>query len=130
MVCLNLVPKFMKWFKKGKRYLMFSTLMTGAAFIFMSFTQIVPVGIILIMIILGFGFSRRIIFAEGINKQIESENRATVLSAISMLGGVLQAIMNPFIGLMATWNLYAVFLFLGVTIIIIAFITPVKNDHL
>ncbi len=130
MVCLNLVPKFMKWFKKGKRYLMFSTLMTGAAFVFMSFTQIVPVGIILIMIILGFGFSRRIIFAEGINKQIKSENRATVLSAISMLGGVLQAIMNPFIGFMATWNLYAVFLFLGITIIIIAFITPVKNEHL
>lgn len=130
MVFFNLVPKFMKWFKKGKRYLMFSTLMTGAAFIFMSFTTFVPISIIFIMIIMGFGFSRRLIFADGINKQIESENRATILSAISMLGGILQAIMNPFIGLMATWNLYAVFLFLGTTIIIIAFITPVKNKHL
>jgi len=79
---------------------------------------------------MGFGFSRRLIFTDGINKQIESENRAIFLSAISMLGGILQAIMNPFIGIMATWNLYAVFLFLGTIIIIFAFITPVKNKYL
>jgi len=48
----------------------------------------VPISIIFIMIFMGFGFSRRLIFTDGIKKQIESENRATVLSAISMLGGI------------------------------------------
>jgi MFS family permease len=130
MVFMNLIPKLMKWFKKSKRYLLFSTLMVGGAFIFMSFTTIIPISIILILIVMAFGFSRRLIFADGINKQIESESRATVLSAISMLGGIFQALLNPFVGLMVTWNLYAVFIFLGTAIVIIAIISPVKNEYL
>ena len=130
VVFFNLVPKFMKWFKKRKRYLMFSSLMVGVAFLCMSFTLIVPISIVLILIVAGFGFSRQLIYSEGINKLIESESRATVLSTINMLGGIIQALMYPFIGIMATWNLFAVFVFLGAIMIMLTFLTPVKNEYL
>ena len=130
VVFFNLVPKFMKWFKKRKRYLMFSSLMVGIAFLCMSFTLIIPISIVLILIVSGFGFSRQLIYSEGINKLIESESRATVLSTINMLGGILQALMYPLIGILATWYLSAVFIFLGTIIIILTFLTPVKNEYL
>jgi len=87
-------------------------------------------GIILLLTIVAFGYPRFLIYVNGINKQIESENRATVLSTVNMFGSFLMAIIYPFIGLAVEWNLFVVFLIIGIVILIFTALTRVKNDFL
>ena len=69
-------------------------------------------------------------YVKGINKQIESENRATVLSTVNMFGSLISAILYPFIGLLVMWNIYVVFFIIGILIIIFTGFTRVKNEYL
>lgn len=130
MLSMIFVPKIFGKMKNAKFYMVLSTIITGVAFLLMAFTIIVPIAIALILVVMAFSFSRRLIFTNGINRQIESENRATVLSAISMIGCFFQAIIYPFIGFIVEWNVFAVFIVLGSLIIILALLTRVKNEYL
>jgi len=126
----NLVPKLQKRFKNKKIFLMIYTLIPGIAYILIAFINFTLIGILLILIIVGVGFSRNIIFISGINKNIEEENRATVLSTISMIRSLIITILYPVVGLLVMWNLRYTFIILGISIIIIALISRVKNEHL
>ena len=84
----------------------------------------------MLLTIVAFGYPRYLIYVNGINKQIESENRATVLSTINMFGSFLMAIIYPIIGLIVEWNLFAVFIITGIMILIFTVLTRVKNDYL
>ena len=64
------------------------------------------------------------------NKQIETENRATVISTINMIGSLIRAILYPLVGYFVMWNLNITFIFLGATIIIFALLSRIKNEYL
>jgi MFS family permease len=130
MLSMNIIPKIFEKFKNHKIFLVSSTITVGIAYILLGFTTVVPAGIALILVIMAFGFSRRLIFSSGINKQIESNSRATVLSAISMLGNIAHTISYPFIGIIVEWNVFAVFIFLGSLTITFAILSRVKNEYL
>ena len=102
----------------------------GFAFIILGFAVIPIVGILMLFLIVSFGYTRRLIYIDGINKQIESENRATVLSTINMFGSLSRAILYPFIGLMVEWNLFALFLIIGIAILILTALSRVKSEYL
>ena len=127
---LNLVPKFLKWFKKKNKYLKCSTILTGIAVVGLAFTVNVALSVFFVILIAAFGFSRYLIFARGINKQIESENRALVLSSINMIGRLIQAGLYPVIGIVVEINIFLGFFVLGGTIIIITIFSRVRNDYL
>ncbi len=82
------------------------------------------------MIIVAFGYPRYLLYVNGINSQVESENRATILSTVNMFGSLIQAIIYPFIGIIVMWNIYAFFIIIGILIIIITIFTRVKNEYL
>jgi len=130
MFFCNLVPKLEKHSKNKRQLLVIYTLIPGIAYILIAFIIFAPLGILLIIIIIGFGFSRSIIFINGINKNIEEENRATVLSTISMIRSFIITILYPVIGILVMWNLYYTFIILGISIILIALLSSVKNEHL
>ncbi|MFX1443384.1 MAG: MFS transporter [Promethearchaeota archaeon] len=130
IIFFNLIPKLQKRLKNKKLFLTIYTLIPGIAYILIAFISITPIGIILILIIIGIGFSRNIIFISGINKNIEKENRATVLSTISMIRSLIITILYPIIGLLAMWNLNYTFIILGISIILIALLSRVKNEYL
>ncbi len=130
MIFCNLVPKLEKYSKNKKLFLVIYTMIPGIAYILIAFILFAPLGILLIIIIIGFGFSRSIIFINGINKNIEEENRATVLSTISMIRSFIITILYPVIGILAMWNLDYTFIILGISIILIALLSSVKNEHL
>ncbi|NVM35625.1 MAG: hypothetical protein HWN81_08515, partial [Candidatus Lokiarchaeota archaeon] len=71
-----------------------------------------------------------LIYVNGINKQIESEDRATVLSTINMFGSLIMAIIYPFVGLIFMWNFFVVFIILGILILILTLFTRVKSEYL
>lgn len=130
MVFTLLIPWFLKLFKKKLLFLITVNLIIGTAFILLGFTVNPILGILFLLVIVAFGYPRYLIYINGINKQIESENRATVLSTINMFGSFLMAIAYPFIGLIVEWNPFVVFIIIGIMILIFTLFTRVKNEYL
>ncbi|MFW9828393.1 MAG: MFS transporter [Candidatus Thorarchaeota archaeon] len=124
----NLIPNLESKINDKRKFLKMYTVIPGIAFILLALIHFIPVSIPLILIVIGFGFSRSLIFVKGINKQIETENRATVLSTINMIASLIRAILYPLVGYLVMWNLDITFLVLGVLIVIIAVFSKIKND--
>jgi hypothetical protein len=68
-------------------------------------------------------------FADYMNRHIESHNRATVLSLISMISGAYVAGMGLIIGVIADVSLSWAFLFMGSLISVSALIIRVEKPH-
>jgi len=130
IIFINLVPRLEKRCSNKKVFLQIYTVIPGIGFILMSMITFIPVSIALILIVIGMGFSRRILFTQGINKQIETENRATVLSTISMITSLIRTILYPIIGYLTMISLGLTFILLGATIIIFAIFSKIKNEFL
>ena len=126
----ELIPKFFKRVKSKKLLLVIIDVIAGIAFILMGFTTYPLYSIILLLFIVGFGYPRGLLYINGINKQIESENRATVISTINMFRSISNAILYPFIGLIVEWNIFALFIIVGTLILIFTALTRVKSEYL
>jgi MFS family permease len=126
----NIIPSLENKLDNKRRFLQVYTIIPGIAFILMAIILFIPVSIPLILIVIGFGFSRSLIFVKGINKQIETENRATVISTINMIASLIRAILYPLVGYLVMWNLNVTFILLGVIIIIFALLSKTKNEYL
>jgi MFS family permease len=130
IIFISLIPRLEKRYSNKKLFLQIYTVIPGIGFILMSMITFLPVSIALILIVLGMGLSRRILFTQGINKQIETENRATVLSTISMITSLIRTILYPIIGYLTMVNLGLTFILLGAMIIIFAIFSKIKNEYL
>ncbi|MHA1986902.1 MAG: MFS transporter [Promethearchaeota archaeon] len=130
IVFFNIIPKLENVVKNKKRFLLLYTLVPGIGFILLALIYYIPISIPLILAIIGFGFSRRIIFIKSINKQIETQNRATVLSTINMISSLIRMVLYPLIGYLVMWNISITFILLGVIIIFTAVLSKVKNEYI
>ncbi|MBD3215903.1 MAG: MFS transporter [Candidatus Lokiarchaeota archaeon] len=130
MIILNLIPKVEKKYPNKKLFIQLYTLIPATAFILMAFISYIPLSVALILIVIGFGFSRKILFVNGINFQIESVNRATILSTINMAGSLLRAVLYPLIGYLVMWNLNYTFIILGIMILILVAVSRIKNEYI
>jgi len=126
----NVVPTLETRINNKRRFLQIYTIIPGIGFILMSVIFFIPISIPLILIVIGFGFSRSLIFVKGINNQIETENRATVISTINMVASLIRAILYPLVGYFVMWNLSMTFLLLGTLIIVFTLISRIKNEYL
>ena len=126
----NIVIKLEYKYNNKKRFLQFYSIIPGIGFVLMSVIFFIPVSIPLILIVIGFGFSRSLLFTKGINKQIETQNRATVISTINMIASLIRAILYPLIGYFVMINLSITFLFLGAMIIVFALFSRIKSEYL
>lgn len=125
-----LIPFLLKKSSNKKLFLILINLINGVAYISLGLTNIIPLGIAIILTIVAFGYTRYFIFIDGVNLQIESENRATVLSTINMFGSLIRAIIYPFVGLLVEWSVFAVFIIIGVLILILTIFTRSKSEYL
>jgi len=125
-----LIPILLKKSSNKKIFLLLINIINGVAYISLGLTTIIPLGIAIILTIVAFGYTRYLIFVDGINLQIESENRATVLSTINMFGSLLRALIYPFVGLLVEWSVFAVFIVIGALILILAIFTRSKSEYL
>ena len=96
----------------------------------MAFIYFTPVSITLILIVVGLGFTRRILFVHGINKQIESNNRATIISTINMISSLIRSICYPLIGNLVMLNLNITLFSIGIIIFLMGIFTKVKKQYL
>jgi len=114
--------------KKG--YLFSSAVISGAAFILLGLTSHVAIAISLFVLIAGFGLSREVLFISYMNKHIESKNRATVLSTVSMIERLSMGLLYLAVGPLVRWSLTYALIAIGSLIIIFAIISRVEEAHL
>jgi MFS family permease len=126
----NILPNLENKYKNKRKFLQIYTVIPGVGFILMSVIFFIPISIPLILLVIGFGFSRSLIFTKGINKEIKTQNRATVISTINMLASLIRALIYPFIGYFVNLNLSITFLFLGTMIIIFTLFSRIKSEYL
>jgi len=127
-IFMNVIPKLLNHSKNKKKFLTIINLINGGAYLLLGVTTFIPLGLAIILTIVAFGYTRYLIFINGINKQIESENRATILSTINMFSSFLRAILYPIIGLLVMWNVFFVFIMTGVLILFLSIFTRTKSE--
>jgi MFS family permease len=127
---MNNFARLEKIFGSKRRFLLFSALLPGICFILLGINTYIPLAIILICLIGGFGLSRMVLFQSYMNKYIESHNRATVISTISMLSSLVSAVIYPLVGLMVEWSLNYAFIIVGTLIITCALFSKIEEEHL
>jgi MFS family permease len=129
-IIFNIIASRIGKVKNKTAYLKLFTLAPGIAYILMALIFFVPVSIVLILVLIGFGFSRSIIFIKGINEQIKTRNRATAISTINMVGSLLRTLLYPMIGYLVSTNLRLSFIIMGIVIVFFGVITKLKNEDL
>lgn len=119
-----------RWFGSKKNYLLWSAIITGIAFILIGLFTYLPLTIFLLIIIAGFGLSRYVLFQNYMNKYIESHNRATVISTVSMIEQFARAILYLGMGFLVEWSLTGALIIVGILIIVSTFFSQVEEKHL
>jgi len=126
-----LFPKILNKLKRKIVFLISVNIINGLAFIFLAITSNPFIGAIFLLLIVGFGYPRSLIYIHGINIQIASENRATVLSTINMFQSLLMAVLYLFIGFaVEIWGIFWFFLINGTIILILTLFTQAKSSYL
>lgn len=113
-----------------KRYLIFSALIPGIAFVLIGLFKSLVVTIPLLVVITGLGLTRHVLFNNYMHKYIQSSQRATVMSTIEMLQRLASGLLYPLVGLLMDYSLTTTFIVLGVVIVAVSLISGVEEVHL
>ncbi|MBN3037426.1 MAG: MFS transporter [Candidatus Diapherotrites archaeon] len=127
IVVSNIFPQLETLFGSKKNYVKYSAIIPGICFILLAFTTNPLVAAGLVVITASVGLSRTILLANYFNKHIDSRNRATVLSTISMLFMFARAIIAPVLGVLVDWSLSAALIVLGALLIATAALSRVEE---
>lgn len=125
-----LAPKLESKITRKRLFIQIYSIIPGIGFIMMAWITYIPISIFLILLVLGMGFSRSILFTKGINKRIETDNRATVISTINMIGCLFHSILYPIIGYLTMNSLSITFIILGTLIIFFTLASRIKNEYI
>jgi len=113
-----------------RRLLLLSALLPGVLFIALGFLRLLAFAIPALFILVGCKMVRAPVLNAFINRHIESENRATVISSVSLLERSVTFLLYPVVGLLADASLdYALWLLGGVCLVFAA-ATRLSDRHL
>ncbi|USN45431.1 MAG: MFS transporter [Candidatus Woesearchaeota archaeon] len=113
-----------------KNTLFYSAILPGLFFIGLFFFRNIYFVLIAIFIITGLKIMRAPVLSDFMNRHIESRNRATVLSGVSMLEKIMVMILYPIVGLLADFSLWATFLFLGIATLVFSLMNRIESEHI
>lgn len=116
--------------KLGMRSGMFLvTALPGALYLLMAPVRLPVLAVALFIIQYGILNAARPLLRSYINNHIESENRATVLSMIALLGNIYLAVMGAALGAVADRSLTGLFLFMGVMVLAASLLFRIDERH-
>ena len=113
-----------------KNYLTFSAVLPALCMILLGMTESMPLAVLLIVLIGGFGLSRLTLMYNYMQKFIESKFRATVISTASMVTSILVAAVYLISGYLVEWSLDYSLMIMGVLVLVISLFSRVKEEHL
>jgi MFS family permease len=130
ILLLGNVVRLERLFGSTRRLLLGATFIAGASFLLLASTHWMP--LVAVGIIVGFTFAlpRIPLFSAYINHHIPSEQRATVLSFVSMVRTFAIVMINPIIGVLAEWSLSWTMAILGLGLIAFAAGSRIEERHL
>lgn len=130
IVIANNFVRLEKLFGGPKSYLRFSAIITGFVFLLTAvFPNIIMVTLFVILAG-GFGLTRMELMSAYMNRFIPSEQRATVLSSISMFRRFALVFLNPAIGFTADHSLRLALFVVGLLPLLVFFFSPVEQEML
>ena len=112
-----------------KRGVLIAVLLPGIFYFLIAIVYHPWISILLFIIAYASMNLQKPIFADYTNRHIESKNRATVLSIISMFSGIYVASMGLVIGLIADYELNYAFIFMGSVIVVGALALQIEETH-
>lgn len=131
IVLLNSYSKIENVLKSRKRIILWGSLIIGIMFIIGGLTKSIWVAIIVILTVISLSMTRRTLIINYINKYISSQNRATVISCVSMLVSLGKMLLFPIVGLIIDkTSVNIVLLGLGAFVIVFALTSKLEEKHL
>lgn len=118
---------FEKIFGSGRSFLIFSAIITSISFFAVAIFPNILTLVLFILLAGGFGITRFELMSSYMNKFIPSEQRATVISSISMLKRFALVILNPIIGFAADRSLGLAFFILGLIPLLVFLFSPIRQ---
>lgn len=122
--------RFEKLFGSSKNFLRFSAVVTSICFLTVAIYPNLITVTLFIILAGGFGLTRLELMSSYMNKFIPSNQRATVLSSISMLRRFALVILNPLVGFSADHSLRLTVFAIGLLPLLIFLFSPIKQDML
>lgn len=113
-----------------KRSAFLATALPGTLYLFMALVYNPVLSVVLFCLTYGSISLERPLFARYRNAHIESKNRATVLSIITMFAGMYEALMGLVIGRIADYQLSFAFMFMGGIILLGSCLFRINKSHL
>ncbi len=113
-----------------RRLLSVSALLPGLLFVALGFWRVLAFTIPALFLLVGCKMVRVPVLNEYINRHIESENRATVISSVSLLERSVTFLLYPVVGVLADLSLDYALWFLGGVAILFATATRLTDRHL
>jgi hypothetical protein len=120
--------KIEKWFGV-ERGMLVVTFIPAILWIMMAVIFNPVIAVLLYVLHSGFSNFRNPIFSDYQNRHIESYNRATVLSIISLLASIFYIIMRPIFGYLIDINLSLGFVAIAAVIIVGSLLFRIKEKH-
>lgn len=127
---LNAFEHLERWTGSKKRYLIFSALIPGIAFVLVGLSKSLIVTIPLLVVITGLGLTRHVLFNNYIHKYIKSSQRATFMSTVGMLQRLASGLLYPIVGLLMDFSLTTTLIVLGAVTIAVSLFSGVEEVHL
>jgi len=127
MLLLLSVKRIEQHFKL-RNILIFTAIVPGFIYIGLGLFKHVIFVLAGIILLGGLKIFRRPILVDFMNKHIESQNRATVLSGVSMLERLLMLVLYPLVGWLSDRSLNATLMTLGVITLVFAFFARLKAE--
>ncbi len=113
-----------------KKTLFFMGIIPGIMFILLGTTNEFFIILPAMLLITGFGLTRRTLYTSYFNKHIPSDTRSTLLASVSMVLRFAMIIANIAIGFLVNYSLQVAFVVLGVLIVTFSLVHRVDEQHL
>jgi MFS family permease len=112
------------------RYLHGAAAAVGVAMLALATTERAAIVVALLVVGMGLGHTRTPVAAAVVNAGIDSAQRATTLSTLSMLRTLAICIVNPVTGWLADHSLDLAVAMLGAATLAVAVFSPLREEHL
>jgi predicted MFS family arabinose efflux permease len=130
IIATNYFARLEKLAGSRKNYWSFCVLSSAVAFVVLAFSGNIIIAGCCFAVISGFGISRWAFDQNYMQKHIESYNRATVLSAVSMMRSMAKIACYAAAGILMLASLMATFIFFGVALVVLAVFSGIRERHL
>jgi len=127
---MNNYERLEKLLGSKKKLVFFSSLISGIMFVIAGIASNLWVVFVAVILSITFGMARMPLMESYMNKHVESSNRATVISIVSMIGHLLTAIVLVSVGYLVEWSITYTLIIVGIIIILFSIFSAVEESHL